>query len=265
MTNQLLLSDLQAFIIDMDGVLWRGDTPLPGLKPLFEMMEQRQIAFMMATNNATKTPEQYIEKFAKFGVTMPPDRLMTSSLATAEFMKTQYPAGTRIHVVGQDGIRQALTLAGFEICDTDVEAVVVGLDFALTYEKLRTAAMLINKGARYIGTNGDLTFPFEDGQAPGNGAVLAAITAATGQTPTLVGKPEPIIFEMALAKLGTDRDKTVMIGDRLETDIFGAHGIGLKTLLVLSGISQPADVETSPIKPNWVFQGIDAMVNELQS
>lgn len=265
MTQQPTLSDMQAFILDMDGVLWRGDTPLPGIQSFFAWAEKRQIPYMLATNNATKTQAQYVEKFAKFGIAISPDRVITSSIATAEYMQSQYPAGTRIHVLGQDGIRQALTKAGFEIHNTDVEVVVAGLDFELTYDKLRMASMLIRAGARFIGTNGDLTFPFENGEAPGNGAVLAAITAATGQHPTTVGKPEPIIFELALKKLGTDREQTAMIGDRLETDIIGAHGIGLKTILVLTGISQPEEVETSPVKPNWVFAGIEQLTETLMA
>lgn len=261
--NQSSITSIKSLIIDMDGVLWRGETPLPGLTDLFDFMHAQQMPYMLATNNATKTQAQYVQKFAKFNVEISPDRVLTSSIATAEYLKTQYAPGTRIHVLGQDGIRQATNDAGFELADSDVEAVVVGLDFELTYEKLRTATILINKGARFIGTNGDLTFPFEGGTAPGNGAVLAAISAATGQTPTTVGKPEQIVFQLALTKTGTPPEQTAMLGDRLETDILGGQRAGLKTILVLTGISKEADLPTSDVQPDWVFSGIDALVAAL--
>lgn len=260
MTTQPDLSSLKGLIVDMDGVLWRGETSLPGFAPFFELLQRKQIPYILATNNATKTQDQYVQKFARLGVSISSKQVMTSSLATAEYLTSQYPGGTRIHVVGQDGIRQAIARAGFEIADSDVEAVVVGLDFEMTYDKLRRAAILINRGARFIGTNPDLTFPFEDGIAPGNGAILAAITAGTGQKPTIIGKPEKIIFELALEHLGLPADQAAMVGDRLETDIVGAQKTGLKTILVLSGVTQPHELDDSPIKPDWVFSGIDALV-----
>ena len=264
MNTQPSLNPIKALIIDMDGVLWRGETPLPGLNDLFDRLHTHQMPYMLATNNASKTQAQYVQKFAKFGIDISPDRVMTSSLATAEYLGTIYPAGTRLHVIGQDGIRQAVANAGFELADSEVSAVVVGLDFQLTYEKLRTAALLINEGAHFIGTNGDLTFPFEKGMAPGNGAILAALSAATGQKPTVIGKPEPIIFELALKHLGALPQETAMLGDRLETDILGAKRANLQTILVLTGVSQATDVAQSDIRPDWIFGGIDQLVAELK-
>ena len=263
MATSSSLASLTALVIDMDGVLWRGDTPLPGLADLFTMLHTRHMPYMLATNNASKTQAQYVQKFAKFGIDISPERVLTSSLATAEYLKTQFEPGTRIHVLGQDGIRQAVSAAGFELADREVAAVVVGLDFSLTYEKLRTAALRINEGARFIGTNGDLTFPFEGGMAPGNGAILAALSAATGQQPVTIGKPEPIVFELALNHLGTDPAHTAMLGDRLETDILGASRANLKTILVLSGVSQQEDLATSNLEPDWIFSGIDALVEAM--
>jgi 4-nitrophenyl phosphatase len=265
MSAQPSLIDLKALVIDMDGVLWRGETPMPGLKQFFTFIAEQNIAFTLATDNARKTQEQYVQTLGRFGVTIPPEVVMTSSLASAEYLKTQFPTGSRIHVIGQDGIRQAIVEAGYEIANNEVEAVVVGLDFELTYNKLKTATVLINNGARFIGTNPDLTFPFEDGVAPGNGAILAALTAATGQQPEIVGKPGAIMFDLALNRMGTDGDHTAMIGDRLETDIMGGQQAGLKTILVLSGISQADELPTSPIKPDWVFPDIDDLIKTWQN
>lgn len=261
MNNQPSLSTIDALAIDMDGVLWHGDRVFPGFVRFFEFLRKRNIAFTMATNNASKTQAQYVKRFANFGVEIFPEEVMTSSLATAEFLKTEYAPGTRLHVLGMDGIRQAVSAAGFEPADSDVEAVIVGLDFELSYQKLKTAVLLINQGARYIGTNPDLTFPSAEGIAPGNGAILAAISAATGQTPTTIGKPEPIMFEVALKRMGTDPARTAMLGDRLETDILGGHRAGLKTILVLSGITNPEMLAESDIKPDWAFDNISTLID----
>ena len=259
MDHQPSLTAIKALIIDMDGVLWRGDTPLPGFVPFFERLGQKQMPFILATNNASKTQAQYVQKLAKLGVQVSPDKIMTSSLATADYLKTQFRPGSKIYVIGTDGIRQAVAEAGFEIAEREVEAVVVGLDFGLTYDKLRTATLLINQGARFIGTNPDLTFPFEGGESPGNGAILAALSAATGQKPMVIGKPEPTIFHLALQRMGAAPDQTAMLGDRLETDILGGQQAGLKTILVLTGITRPEELAGSTIKPDWVFNSLDEL------
>lgn len=259
MLSSTSLSNIQALIIDMDGVLWRGDTALPGLSDFFAFLRANNIPFTLATNNARKTQDQYVQRFAGLGIEIFPKEVMTSSLATAEYLKTQYPPETRMYVVGEDGIHQALTDAGFVISEENVAAVVAGIDFELTYNKLKIATLQINKGARFIGTNPDLTFPFEDGFAPGAGSILAAISAATGKQPAIIGKPESTMFEVALQRMKTDPARTAMIGDRLETDILGAQRAGLKTILVLSGIAQPEDLKNSDIKPDWVFRGIDEL------
>lgn len=248
----------------MDGVLWRGNALLPGFKPLFDFLRRRRISFTLASNNSSRTQRQYAQKFAGFGVTISPQQVMTSSLATAEYLKTVYPPGTGVYVIGQDGIRQALTAAGFAIAEEGAAAVVVGLDFELTYAKLKTATVLINNGAAFIGTNPDRTFPFEGGIAPGNGAILAAISAATGQQPTVIGKPGRAMFTVALNRMGTGPGHTAMLGDRLETDILGGRQAGLKTILVLSGVTRPEDLAHSDLQPDWVFTGIDALLEAWQ-
>ena len=254
------LNTIQALVIDMDGVLWRGATALPGLDNFFAFMRANNIPFTLATNNASKTPQQYVQRFAGLGIEVFPDEVMTSALATAAYLKTQYPPGTKLYVVGQAGIRQALGNAGFVIAEENVAAVVAGIDFELTYTKLKIATLQINKGARFIGTNPDLTFPVEGDFAPGAGSILAAISAATGKQPVVIGKPEPTLFEMALQRMKTSPARTAMIGDRLETDILGAQRAGLKTILVLSGVATPQALQASDIQPDWVFSGIKELV-----
>lgn len=259
----MTLSDLRALVIDMDGVLWRGDAPLPGLGDFFEVLARRSMPFMLATNNASKTVAQYQQKFAKFGIDMPAKNVMTSSLATAFYLQDELEPGSLVYVVGEDGLRQAMLDGGFEIAEDDsrpVAAVVSGIDFTLTYHKLKHAVLLIQRGARFIGSNGDLTLPSEEGFYPGAGSILAAITAATGVKPTVIGKPEPLMFQMALRQMGTQPAETAMIGDRLETDILGGHRAGLTTILVKTGVDSEETVAQKGIRPDFIVRGIDELV-----
>lgn len=262
--NHASLSDIHAYAIDADGVLWHGETALPGFVEFFEFLRQNDIPFAIVTNNATKTQQDMVEKCERLGVEIAPHEVVTSSIATAEYLKTQYPTGTRLHAIGV-GVRHALEEAGFVLADKNVKAVVVGMDFTLDYPRLRTAALLINAGARFIGTNPDRSFPFEDGFAPGNGAILAALAAATDVEPFIIGKPETPMFEIALRHLGSDAAHTAMLGDRLETDILGGQRAGLKTMLVLSGITSAELLAKSDIQPDWVFDGIDELTKILKT
>ncbi|MCB9451280.1 MAG: HAD family hydrolase [Anaerolineaceae bacterium] len=245
----------------MDGVLWRGDEPLPGMVDFLNMLRARGIPFVLATNNSSKTPANYVAKLAKLGV---PDvsetQVITSGMATAAYLQERTPAGTRVYVVGGDGLREIMRGAGFTVCDTDVDFVVAGMDPDLTYEKLKRGALLIRAGATFIGTNADRTFPTPEGLVPGAGSVLAALETATDQQPTIIGKPYDPMFRTALHTLGTLPDDTLMIGDRLNTDIAGALHMGLPTLLVLSGVTRREELETGDIQPDWVYENLAALL-----
>lgn len=261
------LNDINALIVDMDGVLWRGDSALPGLHKFFGFLTEKSLPFMLATNNASKTVSQYQQKFAGLGVKIQPENVMTSSLATAAHLEDEIEPGSKVYVVGQDGLIDAIRQAGFVIVDDasqPVEAVAAGIDFNLTYEKLKNATLLIRRGARFVGSNGDLTFPSEEGLYPGTGSILAALAAATGVKPTVVGKPEPLMFEIAVRRMKSDPANTAMIGDRLETDILGAQRAGLKTILVTTGIDNQDSIAEKEIQPDAVFSGIDELVDVWQ-
>jgi 4-nitrophenyl phosphatase len=255
-----MLNGLRAVVLDMDGVLWRGESPLLGLNSLFEFFAVRDMPFILATNNSTNTVEAYVRKLARLGVQASPANIVTSAVATAEYLKVHYNSGLRVHIVGEAGLHQIMLDAGFIPVMADADVVVVGMDRDVTYEKLRRATYLIRDGARFIGTNGDLTFPMPDGGiAPGAGSILAALQASTGQIPFVIGKPEPVMFEMALARLGVDACHALMVGDRLETDILGAQRAGLKTALVMTGVTTREILSGSEIKPDLVFSGIDEL------
>ena len=263
MKNNFDLAAVKALAIDMDGVVWRGNTALPGLVEFFDFIHRLKLPYMLVSNNSTKTPEQYQQKLDKMGAQIGTEHVLTSSLATAAYMENQFASGDRVYVVGQDGLREAMQLSGFEVVDDSsrpVVAVAAGLDFFVTYDKLKHAALLIRAGAKYIGTNGDLTFPSEEGIVPGAGSLLAALEAATGVKPTVIGKPEPLMFEIALQKMGVAPEQTAMIGDRLETDILGAQRTGLKTIMVETGVDNRDSIAQKGIEPDVIFSGIDTLV-----
>jgi len=270
-------SNIRALIIDMDGVLWHGDQPMPGLTDFFQTLRDQQIRFILATNNASLTPGQYVNKLAKMGVTVTQDEILTSGIATALYLgEHEDPSTTRVFVIGEDGAKEPLTERGFTLTDlyevnTDstpgkgANIVVCGKDQTLTWDKLATATLNIRAGAKFIGTNADTTLPTEHGITHGNGAILAALQVATGVTPTIIGKPEPIIYQQAMALLGTDTSETIAIGDRLETDILGAVRTGIRSLMVLTGVSTEEDLKVSGYQPTWLMPDISAITDALKN
>ena len=241
---------------DMDGVLWRGDRAMPGLIEFFSFMRERNIRFVLATNNATRTAAQYAEKLAGFGVRVSEAEILPSCDVVSDYLKTIAPPGTRVFVVGEAALADSIHARGFVVNDTEAEIVVAGLDRQATFAKLAQATRLIRRGARFIGTNPDKTWPGENEIMPGAGAILAFLEAATEIKPLIVSKPEPIMFQQAMARMGSQAETTVMIGDRLETDILGGQCAGLKTILVLSGVSAEADIEQMGVRPDWIFRDI---------
>ena len=253
------LTDIRNLLIDMDGVLYHGNAPVPGAREFVAWAEERGLGFLLFTNNSTLTPEQYVLKIAKMGIMVTPEHIFTSAQATAMYLPRLVPPGAALYVIGQDGLRVALTEAGYRFADSDVSAVVVGMDTQLTYEKLCLGTLAIRAGALFVATNPDVTFPSERGIIPGNGAALAAIETATGVKPIMVGKPERAIFEIALARLGALAENTAMIGDRPETDVLGGQQAGLMTIHVLTGVANRADLAASGLTPDWVFDDLPAL------
>ncbi len=270
--------NIRALIIDMDGVLWHGDQPIPGLTDFFQTLRSQKIPFILATNNARLTQDEYVIKLNRMNVTVTPAEILTSSMATALYLTEHFtPSETRVFVIGEDGAKQPLLERGFTLTelyelndDKDnpnlgADIVVCGMDQKLSWDKLATATLNIRAGAKFIGTNADTTLPTERGLTHGNGAILAALEAATDVTPTIIGKPEPIIYQQALSLLGVDPDHTVAIGDRLETDILGAVRTGIRSIMVLTGVSSEDDFKTTDYQPTWVMQDIREITQALKN
>jgi 4-nitrophenyl phosphatase len=252
----------------MDGVLWEGDRPMPGLVEFFQTLRERRIKFVLATNNASKTPEQYVSKLAGMGMIVARDDILTSAQAAALYLRRESANGTKVFAIGEDGVQQALAEQGFTLTglyEVDAQYVVCGMDRGLSWDKLATATLNIRAGAKFIGTNPDTTLPTEHGITHGNGAILAALQTATGIAPIIMGKPEPIMYQLAMARLGSAPAETAAVGDRLETDILGAVRAGIRSILVLSGVSSREQLAGLDYQPTWVMRDIREVTRRLKS
>ncbi len=257
----------EAYLIDMDGVVYTGNRLMPGAGEFIFYLQEKEVPFLFLTNNASKTPEEYRERLASLGIHVSTDRIYTSALATTRYMSERWPKGTPVYVIGISGIRQALSESGFRILRNHkrAQAVVVGYDPHITYARLREATLAIYHGAAFIGTNPDVSLPTEDGIYPGNGAFLAALEAATGVSPTIIGKPSPTIFLEALDRLGTAPEKTAMIGDRVETDIVGAQNTGLLSVFLTGGVSGEEGLKRLDTPPDFVFRYLGDLLRWLKT
>jgi len=266
-------TNIQALIIDMDGVLWEGNNALAGLNDFFNLLRQQKRPFILATNNASLTQDQYISKFLSMGVSISADEILTSSMATAHYLSEQVdPTSTQVLVIGEDGLRQPLIDKGFILINSPynkqskpADFVICGLDRNLSWDKLAEASLHISAGAKFIATNADTTLPTERGPVVGNGAILAALEAATQTKAMVIGKPEAIMYQQAIKILGVKPEHTIAIGDRLNTDILGAVNTGIRSIMVLTGISKKEDLSTIDYQPTWILADLPAVIRILRT
>lgn len=261
-------SNIQNLIIDMDGVLWRGEQPLPRLPEFFDTLRELGVQFVLATNNASRTGNQYVQRLLRFGAAVNEDEVLTSPQATAAWLAANAPTA-RIFTIGEQGLNSELTRAGLKVLQPEdaqqATHVVVGIDREMNYGKLVEACLAIRAGATFVGTNPDVTFPSERGIVPGNGATLAALEVSTGVKPIIIGKPQPEMMVQALARMGGDASNTAVLGDRLDTDILAGRNAGLPTILVLTGVSGRDEAETGPIRPDFIFKDIGEVADALRA
>jgi len=249
-----------AVLLDLDGVVYRGDRVLPGVPEAVHAIRER-VPILFLTNNSGRTPQDVADRLRAMGVPAQAEEVLTSALATAAMLRREGHSGLTAFVIGERGIREALAGAGVRIVDGHADRadlVVVGWDRTADYAKLRTAALLVQRGARLIATNPDTSYPAPDGLWPGAGALLAAVTTTTGADPQIVGKPMRPMFDAALEATGA-RDP-LMVGDRLDTDVSGAAALGWETLLVFSGASGPRDLTSAEALPTYVGEGLPAVL-----
>jgi len=262
---ELLEPPVRGLILDMDGVLWKEAEPIGDLASVFAAISTRGFSVTIATNNAMKTVDEYRLKLHGFGVDLEPWQIITSAEATADTLATAFPERGVLFVVGERGLVQALQSRGFEVVtdakfDRAYAAVVTGLDRELSYLKLQKAATLVREGAPFYGTNPDPTFPTPAGLVPGAGALLAAIVSASGREPIVIGKPSPLLLEIATGRMGLAPESVLIVGDRLETDVAGGQAFGARTALVLSGVSTREQAGAWRPAPTLVAPSLGALI-----
>ena len=260
------LGRIRAVLLDMDGVLHRGSDVLPGAAELAPTMADLNLRYACLTNNSSQLPATFAARLGANGIHITPEHIITSSTATSRMLRERYPQGTRMLAIGMDGVRQSLFGDGYFVpADRDVAAVVVGVDFELTYATLRAGTLALRAGAEFIATNADKTFPSPEGLIPGAGAIVAALQAASDRVPEIVGKPRPAMFEAALHLLGVSAAETLMVGDRLDTDIAGAQGVGIATAFVETGVNTRAEAEACAAPPDLILPDLAALLERLRS
>lgn len=245
----------KGFICDMDGVIYHGNQLLPGVKEFVEWLQKEEKQFLFLTNASSRSPKELQNKLYRMGLDIGEEHFYTSALATAKFLQSQDP-GCSAYVIGDHGLYNALYDAGITINDVDPDYVVVGETVTYGYEHIITAMNLVNKGARLIATNTDITGPIEGGIAPACRAFVAPIEATTGKKAYYVGKPNPLMMRTGLQILGVHSSEAVMIGDRMDTDIIAGIETGLDTALVLSGVSTRATIKEFPYRPRLILNGV---------
>jgi NagD protein len=250
---------MKNYILDMDGVLYRGNQLIPGAREFIQHLQETGKRFLFLTNNSQRTPLDFQRKLERMGLDVPAENYFTSALATAAFLQSQKPGGTAF-VIGEAGLTHALYQAGYSITDVEPDYVVLGDTPSYDYAKMVRAIRLIEGGARFIATNPDVSGPEEEGIHPACGALAAPIERVTGKQAYYVGKPNPLMMREALRRLNAHSEESVMIGDRMDTDVLSGLGAGMQTILVLSGVTRREDLALYSYQPHQVVESLADLV-----
>lgn len=245
----------KGFISDMDGVIYHGNKLLPGVPEFVQWLKDEGKKFLFLTNSSERTPKELREKMLRLGIDIEESAFYTSALATSAFLASQKPGGSA-YIIGEAGLISAMYNSGYSMNNINPDYVIVGDTRSYSFDKIEMAVNLVLKGARLIGTNPDLTGPVEGGIMPATKALMAPIELSTGKTAYYVGKPNPLMMRIALKRLGCMREDTIIIGDRMDTDIIAGIESGIDTLLVLTGISDRNTVKEFPYVPNYILEGV---------
>ncbi len=250
------------FLIDMDGVLYRGKEPIPGAREFVHLLLEAEIPFLFLTNNSQRTRRDVATKLQRMGIRVGEEHVFTCAMATARFLAAQKPHGTAF-VIGEGGLLQALHQNGYSVVDGDPDYVVVGEGRTFTMEMVEAAVGMVTKGAKLIATNLDPNCPTEQGLRPGCGAIVAMLETATGTRAFSVGKPSPVMLRMARKQLGLDSANTTVIGDTMDTDILGGVQLGYRSILVLTGSTKRGDLDRYAFRPDRVADSIADLCESL--
>jgi len=256
------LRKVRAILLDMDGVLYVGDQPLPGVQELLAYLDATGRKWLCVTNNSSRTSQTFSDKLAAMGITVDPVHILGSAEATANWLAEQSPNGAKVIMMGEASLRGALQAKGFELVDDPFEAqiAVASIYYALNYDVLTRLTLAIRNGARFVATNPDATLPTERGQVPGTGSLVALLTVSGGRAPEYVGKPYPGMYEQAIRRVDGAAETTLMVGDRYETDIEGAARLGMPTAGVLTGVTTRAEYLAANPSPDFVVEGLPELL-----
>lgn len=246
----------------MDGVLIQGKRLIPGADLFIQTLKEKKIPFLVLTNNSLYTQKDLSYRLSTFGLEIPAEQIFTSAMATANFIQSQVPDGTAF-VIGESGLTEAIHQVGYVVTDNNPDYVVLGETFTYHYEHITKGIRLIMDGALFIGTNPDTTGPTDKGISPAAGAMAALMQSASGKAPFFVGKPNPFMMRSALNYLGAHSEDTIMMGDRMDTDIIAGTESGMDTILVLSGVTSKESIETYPYRPKYVVPSVAELLNFL--
>ncbi len=253
-----LLRRKKAFICDMDGVIYHGNRLLPGVAGFLDWLHAENKRYLFLTNSSERSPKELHQKLRRLGLDVGADHFYTSALATASFLSSQTPGGSA-YVIGEAGLINAIYDAGLTMNDVNPDYVVVGESRSYTLETVEHAVRLVIDGAKLIGTNPDLTGPSEHGIVPATGALIAPIELATGNKAYFVGKPNPLMMRHGIKRLECTREETVIIGDRMDTDIVSGLEADIDTVLVLSGVTARESLDRFAYRPHFVFENVEAI------
>lgn len=253
---------MHCWLTDMDGVLVHEQRPLPGAREFVQALQDYGRRFQVLTNNSIYTPRDLRARLMASGIDLPEESIWTSALATAQFLSEQSPGGSA-YVIGEAGLTTALHDVGFVMTETDPDYVVLGETRTYSFAGITQAIRLLERGARFIATNPDSTGPSPEGSIPATGAIAALITRATGLEPYFVGKPNPLMMRSALNRLEAHSETTVMIGDRMDTDVIAGIEAGMRTILVLTGSTSRSQVGGFPYRPTQILDSIAEVVDQV--
>lgn len=251
-----------AFLLDLDGVVWRGDSAVPGAAEALEALRERGKRVVFVTNNASRSARDYAAKLMRMRIATEPSDIVTSAHAVVDHLhEIGLERGSRIHVFGTPALAQVVRSAGFEATKdaSAIDALVVAWNPRLTFDDLGRAADVARSGVPFVGANRDATYPAEEGLLPGTGAILAAIEVASGRQATVVGKPAPYLFRSALERAGGSVARTLFIGDRVESDVVGALAAGVPVALVLTGVTRRDDLASLDGRPDWILDDLGGL------
>ncbi|WP_295746587.1 TIGR01457 family HAD-type hydrolase [uncultured Limosilactobacillus sp.] len=255
-----MINDYQGYFIDLDGTTYKGTERIPAAARFVERLQQAGKLVMFVTNNSTRTPAFVSNNLKKnHQINVGPDNVYTSALATADYLKNELatPEKKRVYMIGESGLAQSLRDKGFVITDDRPDFVVVGLDSHVQYHQFEVATLAIRSGAVFVGTNADSNLPNERGMVPGAGSLVELVRYATQVQPVMIGKPSPIIMEMALKKSGLQKDQVIMVGDNYKTDISAAINVGMDSMLVYTGLTKRRDLVHVKVRPTYELNSLD--------